>query len=242
MTRTHLGAALTVAILVAGPARAGEGRAWASGVFNTAKVEASESRDFREFAEDGSVDVDYAFDGGPGGEIGIEYRLKSGIGLQVAAAFGSRDGSLRYTAAFPHPLYLNRHRTASGEQDGVSLTETAIHLDLVYGKRGPKWEVVGFAGATLFNVEADVLDRPQYTHAYPYDSVSVLPATAVSRSASKVGFNAGLSVDYRVGAKFGIGVQGRFSGATVELDTPPEGTLEIDAGGFAIGAGVRLYF
>jgi hypothetical protein len=242
MTRTHLAAALAVATFAAAPARAGEGRAWASGVFNVAKVEVSESRDFREFAEDGSVDVDYVFDGGPGGELGIEYRLKSGIGLQLAVAVATRDGSLAYAASFPHPLYLNRHRAASGEQGGLSMNETAVHLDLVYGKRGAKWEVVGFAGATLFNVEADVLDRPQYTHAYPYDSVTALPATAVSRSASKVGFNAGLSVDYRVSPKFGIGVQGRFSGATVELDTPPEGTLELDAGGFAVGAGLRLYF
>lgn len=230
------------ALLAATPALAGEGRAWASGTFNPAKIEVTEHRTFTEFAETGTLDVDYAFDGGPGGEIGIEYRLKSGLGLQLAGSFGTRDGAASYTAAFPHPLYLNRDRAASGDVGGLSLTETAFHLDLVYGKRGPKWEIVGFAGASFFNVEGDVVDRPQYTHSYPYDSVSVLTASTLSRSGSKVGFNAGVSVDYRLGKSFGLGVQGRFSGATVELEATDEGTVELDAGGFAVGAGLRLYF
>lgn len=242
MARVATSLLTAAALLAATPALAGEGRAWASGTFNPSKIEATENRTFTEFAEAGSLDVDYAFDGGPGGEIGVEYRLKSGLGLQLAASFGTRDGAASYTAAFPHPLYLNRDRAASDDVGGLSMTETAIHLDLVYGKRGPKWEIVGFAGASFFNVEADLVDRPQYTHAYPYDSVSVLPASTLSRSGSKAGFNAGLAIDYRLGKSFGLGVQGRFSGATVELEATDEGTLELDAGGFAIGAGLRLYF
>lgn len=242
MSRITTSLLTAAALLAATPALAGEGRAWASGTFNPAKTETGENRTFTEFAEQGTLDVEYTFDGGPGGEIGVEYRLKSGLGLQLAASFGTRDGAASYTAAFPHPLYLNRDRAASGEASGLSLTETAIHFDLVYGKRGPKWEIVGFAGASFFNVEADILDRPQYTHAYPYDTVSVLAPVTLSRSGSKVGFNAGLSVDYRLGKSFGLGVQGRFSGATVELDATDEGTVELDAGGFAVGAGLRLYF
>ena len=45
-----------------------------------------------------------------------------------------------------------------------------------------------------------------------------------------------------LGEQVALITDGRFSGATVELEATDEGTLELDAGGFAIGAGIRLYF
>src|SRR5262249_33814306 len=92
-----------------------------------------QTRTFTEFAEAGRLDVKYKYEHGYGGEIGLRYFVLRELGIEVAGSFLKRSGSADYAGQFPHPLYLNRPRSAAGTQDGLSYKEAAGYLNFVYG-------------------------------------------------------------------------------------------------------------
>jgi opacity protein-like surface antigen len=99
-----------------------------------------------------------------------------------------------------------------------------------------------FAGPTWTSLRAGLLSDVQYTQSYPYDTVTVTGAPVAEKSASKVGFNVGAGVDYRAGARVGLGAQVRWSRATVTLVPATGASVELDAGGLRVGVGGRLFF
>ena len=145
----------------------------------------------------------------------------------------------------PHPLYLNRNRSASAEISGYGLTEGALHLDLAYARTAGHLDWALFAGATLFQVEADLLGTPTYDDTYPYDELTITSTPSTTVKESPTGFNVGGRLDYRFGRsrRFGAGVQVLYSTASVKLKAAPDATeASFDAGGLSVGAGLRVYF
>ena len=145
----------------------------------------------------------------------------------------------------PHPLYLNRPRTATAELSGYGYSEGAIDLDLAYARSAGSLDWALFAGVTLFSVEADLLGAPTFDEHYPYDELTITatPATAVDESAT--GFNVGGRLDYRFGSakRFGLGITARYSSASVGLVAGADATeTTLDLGGLSVGGGVRIYF
>jgi Outer membrane protein beta-barrel domain len=213
------------------------------GAFTPGTLDTSVSRSFEEFTEMGSLRADHSFDSGIGGEIGLQYLLKKNLGVAASFSFLSRDGSATYEAEFPHPLLLNTPREASGTADGLSYKETAIHVDVVYTETKGAFTYALFAGPTFFlSVEADTLSVPQYSHSYPYDTVTVTSVPIESPSGSAFGFNLGGELGYRLAKQLDAGLRVRFSRATTDLDLAEGGSVEVTAGGFAIGVGIRIRF
>lgn len=225
------------------PAQAGDRvRIFLNGTFAATGLDFAESRKFTQFAEQGTIDAKYKEKTAPGFEGGLQFRLTSHLGVAASFSTTKRDGSASFSAALPHPLYLNEHRPASGDVGDLSYKENAGQLDLVLtGSRG-SWDFVVFGGATLFNVTADLVKRIDFSQSYPYDSVTVTGVPKTSASDSPVGFNAGGGLGYRLSPHFGLGAQVKFSRATAKL-VPSEGNmLEIDAGGLQVAAGARIFF
>ena len=213
------------------------------GAFIPGSLDTSISRSFEEFTETGSFRADHSFDSGIGGEIGLQYLLKRNLGVAASFSFLSRDGSATYEAEFPHPLLLNTPREASGTVDGLSYKETAIHVDVVYTETKGAFTYALFAGPTFFlSVEADALSVPRYSHTYPYDTVTVTSVPVESPSGSAFGFNLGGELGYRLAKQVDAGLRVRFSRATTDLDLAEGGSVEVTAGGFVIGVGVRIRF
>jgi opacity protein-like surface antigen len=219
-------------------------RLFVNGASTPGSIDFAQSRTFRQYAEDGQASSQYSAGSGLGFEAGVHYRFKPRLGAMLSVATASRDGALSYSATVPHPLYLDRARTVSGTQEGLSLGETTIHLDFVYQIESGAFEILFFAGPSRVALKTDVLSRLDYEDAYPYDEVSVsgVSLTEVSDSAFGVSFGAGL--DYRFGKsrKFGIGAQVRYTTASATV-APPEGpTIDVATGGFQAAVGVRLSF
>jgi hypothetical protein len=113
-------------------------------------------------------------------------------------------------------------------------TAKAPHLD---------WAL--FAGVTFFKVEADLLDVPTFDETYPYDQLTIASAPARAIKENATGWNVGGRLDYRFGKtkSFGVGVQLRYSAASVELrGTDATTPAKVDAGGLSVGVGLRAYF
>ena len=203
------------------------------------------------YAETQTIRTSYEAGTGLGGDGALQVSLYSGLGLLAGYSYGTRDVSGTADVTRPHPLYLNRSRTASAELSGYGYTEGAFDVDVAYSPRAPRtpqarhldWAL--FAGVTFFKVEADLLDVPTFDERYPYDQLTILGAPARPIKESATGWNVGGRLDYRFGKSksFGIGLQVRYSAASVELRATDATTpAKIDAGGLSVGAGVRAYF
>ncbi len=238
---SRLAIALTVLLLPAASAGAGEARIFLNGLYNLSSLKYSDSRTFTEFIEQGTLDTKYEAKAGPGFEGGLQYNFTKHLGLATSFASVTRDASGSYSASLPHPLYLDRPRKVSGEAAGLKYKENVVHADVVVSGTSGSLRFGAFAGASFFKVEADVLERIQYTQTYPYDTVQVTGTPLLKAKDSPIGWNAGASLDYAVAAHFGLGIQGRWSSAKAEL-AAGQGTVKVDAGGFDAAFGVRIYF
>jgi hypothetical protein len=203
----------------------------------------SDTRHYTEYAETTSVGTSYSTKTAFGPDVAVQLSLFRGLGVLLGYSLASRSESGSFDASRPHPLYLNRPRSLSGELTGYEYKEGALHLDLAYGRGSGRLDWSLFAGASVFQVEADLLSQLAFTESYPYDELTLVSAPATRVKASPTGFNAGGRLDYRFGKSFGAGVLVRYSKASVKLRANPDASeLSLDAGGLQAGAGVRLYF
>jgi len=205
----------------------------------------SDSQTFTEYAEETTIRTSYEAGTAFGPDVALQVSFFRGLGLLVGYSYASRDVTGQVEVSRPHPLYLNRHRSASAEISGYGLTEGAVHLDLAYARAAGRLDWALFAGATFFQVEADLLGKPTYDDVYPYDELVVTSTPSVTVKESPTGFNVGGRLDYRFGRsrRFGAGVQVLYSTASVELKAGPDATeARFDAGGLSVGAGLRVYF
>ena len=214
-----------------------------NGAFAPSSLNIDQTLSFTEFAETGSVDVKYAYAHGWGGELGLRYFFLRELGVEVGGSFLKRSGSADYSGKFPHPLYLNRPRTAAGTQDSLSYQETAGYFNLVYGGATGKLGYAIFGGvAYFFKIEPDLLGVPVYTQTYPYDTITVTSVPTTRPSEKKVGFDVGGELEYRFTENAGAAVGVRYSKATADFALPDANTLSIDAGGLYVTVGLRFRF
>jgi hypothetical protein len=205
----------------------------------------SDTQTFQEYAEQTTIRTSYEAGSAFGPDLAVQASLYRGLGVLVGYSHSSRDVTATVDVSRPHPLYLNQPRQASAETSGYGLAEGALHLDVAYSRPAGRLEWAVFAGLTLFQIEADLLAKPTYTDPYPYDELVIASTPSTSVKDSPTGFNVGGRLDYRFGSskRFGAGVQVLYSTASVELEgTPDSTTTSFDAGGLAIGGGLRIYF
>jgi opacity protein-like surface antigen len=217
-------------------------RLFLNGAFNPGSLDFAQVRTFTEFSEQGRIDSRYTAGKGLGAELGVHWTFSGHLGVAASVSFSSRDDAASLSAVFPHPLYLDRDRQASGTRDSLAYRETAGHLDLAYAHRSGSLQVSLFAGPSLVGVKADFVTGVPYTQAYPYDEVTVSGVDVGKSSDSAFGFNLGGGLDYRLSPRFGLGAQVRFTRATAKVAPAGGPTIEIDAGGFQAGLGVRVFF
>jgi opacity protein-like surface antigen len=211
------------------------------GLVAPTKIDVDKSMSFEQNVEMGSLAASHPYETGFGGEVGIRYLFRENMGIQASLSFLSRDGSADFTARLPHPFFFDQHREVEGHVDTVSYHEIAVPVDFVYQRSVVKITYAVFAGASFFNVKADVVGVPQYVESYPFDIVTVTNVPVVNSSKSAVGFNVGGDVSYWVSDRLDVGVRLRFSRAKADLGTVGS-TVEVNAGGFVAGAGLSVRF
>jgi opacity protein-like surface antigen len=217
-------------------------RIWVHGGFVPGASNFTGTQTFTEFAEQGRIDAQYHQDAGPVFEIGLGLRLRRRLGLTAAGSFGRRDGTGSFTATLPHPLYFGAFRQATGDFRGTSVRENAVHLDLALLGGSGRLQWSAFAGPSLIDVRAELVQRVDYTQAYPFDTVTVTGTPLAETGNHAFGFNVGAGLDWQVARHVAIGTQLRFSRAAVSLEPTAEDRVEIDAGGLHLTGGLRLDF
>jgi hypothetical protein len=195
------------------------------------------------YAEPSTIRTSYETGTGIGIGSAFQASFYRGFGVLVGYSYVSRDVTGSVDVSRPHPLYLNRPRTATAELSGYGYTEAAADLDLAYARTAGKLDWAIFAGVTLFKVEADLVSEPTFDERYPYDTLVISGTPAAAVEGDTTGFNVGGRLDYRFGRSVGAGVQLRYAAGSVTLDPGADASdVSLDAGGFSVGAGIRFYF
>ena len=199
----------------------------------------NDSQTFTEYAEETTIRTSYEAGTAFGPDVALQVSVFRGFGLLVGYSHSSRDVTATVDVSRPHPLYLDRNRSASSENSGYGLSEGAVHLDLAYARAAGHLDWALFAGATFFQIEADLLGKPTYDDVYPYDELLIASTPSTTVEESPTGFNVGGRLDYRFGSsrRFGAGVQVLYSTASVKVRAVPEATeATFDTGGRAPSA------
>jgi hypothetical protein len=203
----------------------------------------SDTRTPLAYAEPSTIRASYETGTGIGFDGAFQASFYRGFGVLVGYSYVSRDVTGSVDVSRPHPLYLNRPRTATAELSGYGFTESAADFDLAYARTAGKLDWAIFAGVTLFKVEADLLSAPTFDERYPYDTLVISGTPAAAIEGDTTGFNVRGRLDYRFGRSVGVGVQLRYATGSVTLDPGADASdVTLDAGGFSVGAGVRFYF
>jgi hypothetical protein len=192
-----------------------------------------------DFGEPAVVDTSYKTGSIPGFDAGGGVRVWRNLAVGIDVSWSSKTTAGAVSAQIPHPFFFNRPRAVSGETSGLSRDETAVHLQALWMipiRR--RWQLALAGGPSWFTVGQDVVSDVTFTQDYPYDTATFASAITVHRSASRIGFNAGADITYRLRPHVGVGAGLMFSRASVPLDD----TLTVEAGGARLNGGVRFRF
>lgn len=214
-----------------------------NGGYQPTTTDFSERFTFELDRETASTNVRYPIDAGALFDAGGAVRLWRGLGAGVAVSRFSRNGSAATTSSLPHPLFLQQHREVAGEATGLDRRETGIHVQAQYALPPiAGLRIVLAAGPSRLEVEQGMVNAVRYAEEYPYDTATYTGVQTQDVSGSAIGFNAGVDVQYMFTRTIGAGLLLRVTRATVDLTTPRNGTVGVDAGGAQVGAGIRLRF
>jgi hypothetical protein len=238
-------ATIGAAFLASGHAAAAQTPAWrdrgyiqVSGIFQPSAAFSNTVKPL-DFAEPSVVDTGYKTGSIPGfdGGGGVRVWRNLAVGIDVSRLSKTTAGAV--SAQIPHPFFFNRPRAVSGDTFGLGRDETALHLQAVWMiPMRRRWQLALAGGPSWFTIGQDIVSDVTFTQAYPYDTATFASAITVHRSGSRIGFNAGADVTYRLRPRVGIGAGLMFSRASVPLDD----TLTVEAGGARVGGGVRFRF
>jgi hypothetical protein len=169
-------------------------------------------------------------------DIGGAYRvwgknLLAGISFSHTAS----DADVTITASIPDPVFFDRPRAVSKTQSGAKHTENVVHINAIWMiPVANKIDVGVFAGPSLFLIKQQTIGTPSV--AEPGPTVTT-PFNEIKKSSG--GFNAGVDVQYMIGAKWGVGGLARYTWGSATIAGATE---KLTLGGFQIGAGGRVRF
>jgi hypothetical protein len=196
----------------------------------------SESGSFQLYDETATFNSTNKVKGGAMFDIGGAYRVW-GHNLLAGVSFthvsSKSDGSV--AGSIPDPGVYGRFRDVTKAFGGLKHSETAVHLDAIWMMPVANKIDVGIsAGPTIFSVKQDTIPSLTITEPGPTVTTAVVPAKK-----TRVGFNAGVDVQYMLRKQWGVGGVARYAVGSVTL---PGASKKLTVGGFQLAVGARYRF
>lgn len=191
------------------------------------------------YAEQARVTMHYVPPSGVAVEGGVGVRVWKNLALGATVSVFSKSTPVTVDGTVPHPLYLHRDRSISGNFSAAR-QEAAVHVQATWVVPSGRHVMVALSGGpSYFKMSQDMADGVNLSTVYPYDTTDVTGARTSRVSKGGLGFNAGADVAYYFSRLVGVGGFVRFSQATLTFPTPGD-SAKAKAGGLQAGFGVRL--
>ena len=192
--------------------------------------------------EPAPITVDAGVKRGVLADVGLVARLAGPLGVGFALSYLTHGSTADVTAKIPHPFFFGQPRTITGTAP-IDHTEIAGHVDVVYRVPiGGRFDVLLEGGPSIFNVTHTLVTDVTYVDVFPFDSATFGAALTADAKKTAVGFNAAADLTWRVGRSVGVGALLRYAHARTTISVATTPSVDLDAGGVQLGAGVRLLF
>jgi hypothetical protein len=235
--------AALAAALAAAPAAAQNIRIDVSGGARLGSVTATQDFTLPINREDAAITHDIDLTGGSFVDLGASFRVAGSVWVGGAVSLLTRTVEGALTADIPHPFLFNQPREVTGTISGLENTETGVHITV--GVERPLSETLDllvFGGPSFFTVAQDLVTDIDYDSEYPFDEATFASATTARVTGSVFGYNAGADVSYRLSPRYSVGALFRYTRGEGPLEAASGNEVDITAGGFMVGGGVRIKF
>jgi hypothetical protein len=212
-----------------------------NGVAGTTGLELTDARRFDLFREEATLESLYRDPEPRGYEVGALVLMRPRFGVTASAELFDNPRRASFVASLPHPFFYDRAREVTGSFPNVDHVERVFHLGPVLSlSMGHRFSIDLFGGPSLFWSRSELLTDVGYDEVFPFDDVVPTgPVFEVFENQSW-GYHAGASASLRIIGIFGVDLVARYSHARVRMEPGGERELTFDAGGFRLGAGIRL--
>jgi hypothetical protein len=213
-----------------------------NGIYETGGSGFTQTQSWPSFAETATVNIEYPAKNSAGVDIQGGFRLWRNMAVGAGITAVSRSTTTTVTGSLPNPLYLNRPISLSGGFDAKN-SQVGIHIQVAWVvPMPPKMQLVLFGGPSIFSVTQTVVESQGIglSSAYPFESGSISSAKTTDAKATAFGFGAGADVSYFFSRTIGVGGLVRFARAAAAFPVSGQPDVEMDAGGFQVGAGLRV--
>lgn len=218
------------------------GTIYVNGAYQAGTSEVQGTVGFTANLEKGSFTSKAPVKEGPALDAGARVRVWKYVSVGVAFTSFSANGNATITGQVPHPFFFNTPRSIEGTT-ASERKETAVHVRAVFTSApGRKLQFTGFAGPAFFSVTQTLVDKANYSDAYPFDTATFTSATTRRVSKSKTGIGAGADVAYYFTKNLGVGLSATYAKVSFDLKAVDESAVSINAGGALVGVGVRIRF
>jgi hypothetical protein len=183
-------------------------------------------------------------------DVGGGLMLTPVVGIGMSISGTAHQQAVDLFASVPHPFAFNALATDTADADReFERTEGAVHLQvsglLPLGRRG---RLRLFGGPSYFRVEQDLVSGVRYSQVFGVftrlNEIVIIGSEYEERvEATGWGYHLGTDASYFFNRVVGVGGFARFSRGQVEIEDPLSGSLvDLKAGGFQIGGGLRVKF
>jgi hypothetical protein len=202
---------------------------------------------FELYDENAEVDVNQTINGGFFFELGAATRVQRvhkdfGVGFAWSILSNSGDGTISGT--LPHPLFFDQPRSFEATERDLKHTENGFHFQAVWFMPfTDKVDFTFYGGPSLFRVTQGLLRSVQFSEVPPnFTTVTIDSVDVLELSDSGWGFNLGGDVTYALTPSIGVAGLLRYTHGNVEFNLSDTQTADVKAGGFQLGAGLRMRF
>ncbi len=217
-------------------------RAMLNGGYQASTTGVDDSFTFTLYQETGTTETSYPIGAGAIFEGGASVRLWKGLAIGGVISHFAVDSPATVTSSEPHPFFLQRPRLLTGEPDGVSHEQTALHIQGQY-QFPPvgQLQVVLAVGPSFIDVKQTVVIDVKYAEEFPYDIATFSGVASKRGTGTATGFNVGVDFQWMFNPNLGAGALFRITKANADLIVDNR-TIQVDAGGTQVAAGIRLAF
>ena len=196
-----------------------------------------------DFAERATVDTRYSTNVLPGFDIGGGKTMWRQLAVGADLERVWKSGSGEVSAKVPHPFFFNRLRAVSGAASSLQRAETTLNFQASWSiPIAPRIDLGFGGGPSWIWLQQDLVRDITVAQTYPYDTATFGGAITQRDTKGRLGFNAGVTLDYRFAQRLSAQLTTRYSHARVRFDSADTGSIDVTAGGVRIGAGLRIPF
>ena len=213
-----------------------------NGGYQPGATDVQSTVNFSSNVETGSFSSTFRVKPPPALDAGARVRVWKYLSVGVAYTSFSTRGEATVTAQIPHPFFFRTPRAIDGTAPSER-NETAVHVRaVVTSPPGRRLQFTGFAGPAFFSVRQTLIDKVNYSEAYPFDTATFTSAATRRVSTSKTGAGVGADVAYYFMKHLGVGLSASYAKVTFNLKAVDDSTVSISAGGAMVGIGARIRF